>query len=96
MKHLVDLLATALTARGWPSDATQRLAREVLDVALAAGVVSRSSLDQWERDAQIYHLRSHGLSAAVIGVRINLRRSQVFEAVRRHTKRRRAALKLVS
>lgn len=94
--HARAFLAQCLQGMGMDAESSASAADSLIAFELAGGLLAQAALDHWERDAHIYHLRSQGLTSTVIGVRVTLARSKVFEAIRRHTKRRRAALKMAS
>ena len=96
MSYAAKLVAEILASQGLPEADAPRVAECLLDGMLAAQIIHRAVLDAWDRDAHIYHLRGQRLTAVVIGQRVGLCRSKVFQAIHRHTDRRRAALRLVS
>ena len=92
--YLQQLLADVFRAQGMPDpEKAAKLAERTL--LRAVGEV-QPILERFERDAHIYNLRGQRLTATVIGQRVGLCRSKVFQAIRRHIDRRRAALREVS
>lgn len=90
--YLETLLIDCMKAQGLDVATAERAAAVVVRVEVAAGVVSQSSLDLWERDARLYHLRGQGIGCTVLGTRFAMSRAQVFERIKSHAKRRRNAL----
>lgn len=91
--HLARLLADHYATAGMDRDEALRLAEATIGTLVAAEALQAGHVEAWERDARIYELRGQGLAASVIGLRVSLSRARVFDAVRRHGKRRRAALR---
>ena len=56
-------------------------------------IVSSEKANAWEQDAQVYEWRAHKVPLADITRCYLISRSAVFNAVRRHGKRRRAVLR---
>lgn len=65
-----------------------------LAMLVAMGLISPKALETVDRDAQVHDLRGKGLTCTVIGVRMSIGRTAIFEAIRRHVHRRRAVLRL--
>jgi len=91
-----QLLTECFAAGGMDIATATRAADLALTTCVAAGLVAEERLDVWEREARVYHLRGQRLTVEVISARVCLGRSQVFEAIKRHQKRRRAALRQAS
>ena len=73
----------------------KRLARLAVETLLAVQLVTVNALDRFERDAKLYHLRGRGIMPQELRERFNnLSRTQIFEAIRKHGKLRRAALRM--
>lgn len=92
--HALQFLQDQLERAGLPAPVAACEAGRLLAAQVAAGLVPLRALEAWERDAHIYHLRGQRLTVEVIGTRVNLSRSNVFEAIRRHQKARRAAARV--
>ena len=90
-----ELLADILLAQGVPQDQAERIAETILRAQVAAGLVTVRTVEQVDRDARAYRLRGERLTALVIGERLGLVRSKVFEAVRRHHDRRKQVLRVM-
>lgn len=91
-----QLLTDCLVAQGVDPEAAARAVELLLSAAVAADLIQVTRLDNWERDARIYHLRGQRVTCVDIAARFTMNRATVFEAIRRHQSRRRAALRLVS
>jgi hypothetical protein len=92
--HAQQFLEEQLRRAGLPPEVAACEAGKQLAALVAAGLVPVRVLEAWERDAHIYHLRGQRLTVATISVRLSLHRATVFEAIRRHQKARRAALRV--
>lgn len=66
-----------------------------LDLSLAMQLLPLSRLEAMERDAHILYLAGEGLPRVTIALRLGMARSMVFEALRRHQRARREALRRV-
>ncbi len=96
MSYAQQLLTECFAAGGMDLELAARAAELALATCVAAGLVASDRLDVWEREARIYHLRGQRVTAVVVSVRLQVSLRSVFEATKRHQKRRRAALKAAS
>jgi hypothetical protein len=96
MGYAIQLLANILIQQGEPAERALAVAEAAIFAQVAAGLITVRTIEGVDRDAKVYELRGKGLTAEVIGVRMVMARSKVFEAIRRHSRRRRAVLRLVS
>lgn len=99
--YALQIIEEHLVRCGVPEPIAKSEAPKHLAVLMAAGLVNVRSLDAVERDAQVYRLRGQRvngepMTAVLIGQRLTLARSKVFEALRRHQARRRAVLRLIA
>ena len=93
MRQARKLLAELFMGRGVEPLLAQALARLALDAAVAAELVPPARAESWEREAQVYSMRGQGVALRDIQEGFCMSRSQIYSAVRRHGKRRRAALR---
>ena len=96
MSYARQLLVEILLAQGMGEAEATKVVGLIVDRQLACDMMPAEHLDTWERGARAYHLRGQRLTVEVISARVCLGRSQVFEAIKRHEKRRRAALRQAS
>jgi hypothetical protein len=92
MRHAKKLLAEKYAAVGVEPERAAQLAGQAIRVLVDAEVIAQGRLDSWERDAQIYHMRGQGVPCAAIQGSFSVSRSRIYDAVKRHGMRRRAAL----
>ena len=93
MRHLKKLLVEKFIAIGVERGIAPKLAQETIQALIASEVVSNEKANAWEQDAQVYEWRAHKVPLADITRCYLISRSAVFNAVRRHGKRRRAVLR---
>ncbi len=93
--HLTEsFLAQAFAAKAGVDQAEAAEACAVfISLSEAMGLITAARLEAVERDAHVLHLAGQGIPRATIALRIGLARSKVFEAIRRHQKARREALR---
>jgi len=92
--YLQDLLSEVFRAEGTPDP--EQVAERALAALMRVEVLPATEVDRFERDARIYELRGQGLGPAVLAARLNVHRCHITKVVRRHSRRRRAILRLVS
>lgn len=85
--HLAELLSECADLDGTKAD-------RVIQVLIRVGVISQKSVEMFERDARIYKLRRGGLRPCDLMVRFGMSRTRLFEAIKRHEKRSREALRM--
>lgn len=90
------LLAECFSAQGLDRAKAEKAAACALQVLPAAGLIKHEALEAFERDAHIYKLRGMRITAVAISERLGISRAGVFRAIRSHTQRRRAALRMVA
>jgi hypothetical protein len=93
LKHLTNLLAEGFVAWGTESELALRLAPLMVRLLVAAGLATQKGLDLWETDAAIHRARGRGATCAEICAKFGASRSRVYDTVKRHGKRRKAALR---
>jgi hypothetical protein len=94
-KYARQLLTECLLARGLADrTAIEQTVGAILDLQMASGMLAPSRLDDWEREAHVYHLRKTETVGA-IQVRSGLGERAIYKAIERHKARRHAALKVV-
>ena len=93
MSYAQQLLVECFSAGGMDPETAAKAAEIAMATCVAAGIVALDRLDTWEREARIYHLRGQRVTAVVVSIRLQVSLRSVFEATKRHTKRRRAALR---
>ena len=89
MTYLETLLADVMGI-------TEAQAKKAVEVLMRVEVVSHSAVERFERDAKLYRLRGEGLGCTTLAMRFTMSRTQVFDAIRSHAKRRRAVLLMAS
>lgn len=87
------LLTDCFTAQGMDPAMAAHVASSFMETALAAEIIERHTLELWERDAMIYHRRGVGSRPSELTVGFTMSRAAIFRIIRRHSKRRRAALR---
>jgi len=92
MQHLKKLLAEKYISGGVEPERATQLAAQAIRVLIAVEAIAPARAESWERDAQIYHLRGQGVSCATIQSCYSTSRSWVYDAIKRHGKRRKAAI----
>lgn len=90
-----QLLTDCLIAQGMDPQRAAKTVSVVLETAVAAEIVERKTLDLWERDAMIYHRRGIGARPSDLETGFQMSRCSIFLIIRRHAKRRRAALRQI-
>jgi Mor family transcriptional regulator len=95
MRHLRKALAGCLVANGIEPDKGRALemAEDTLYLLIAFEIITPKKLEEYERDAQIYYLRSHGVDMDQIRACYDVSRQWVHECLKRHIKRLRAAMR---
>jgi hypothetical protein len=92
MRHLKKFLTERYIAEGVEPERATRLAAQTVRVLADAEVIAPGRADSWERDAQIYQMRGQGVPCAAIQSCFSVSRSRVYDAIKRHGRRRRAAI----
>jgi hypothetical protein len=92
MRHLKKLLTERYIAGGIEPERAMQLAAQTVRVLADAEVIAPGRADSWERDAQIYQMRGQGVPCATIQSCFSVSRSRVYDAIKRHGRRRRAAI----
>jgi hypothetical protein len=92
MRHLKKLLTERYIAGGVEPERAVQLAAQTVRLLSDAEVIAPGRADSWERDAQIYHMRDQGVPCAAIQSSFSVSRSRVYDAIKRHGRRRRAAI----
>lgn len=87
------LLTDCFTAQGMDPAMAAHVVSCFMETALAAEIIEQHTLDLWERDAMIYHRRGVGTLSSALTVGFTMSRATIFRIIRRHSKRRRAALR---
>lgn len=95
LRYAQQFLVDCLVAQGTDPKVAEAAVLSIWALEVAAEI-NPLKPDAWDRDARIYDLRGQRLTSPVLAVRFRLHPVQVFKIVRRHGKRRRAALRLVS
>jgi Mor family transcriptional regulator len=95
VRHLRKALAGCIVANGIEPDRAKamEMAGETLCFLVALEIVTPKKLDEYERDAQVYYLRSHGVDTEQIRKCYSVSRQWVHECIKRHIKRLRAAMR---
>ena len=102
MEYSLDLLSEILIAHGMPEDRARKAADIVLSASIAAGITTSKAIESVNRDAHIYKLRGmrtvsmEPMTAVVIASRVGLCRQEVFKALNRHLRRRRAVIRVLT
>jgi len=91
MRDLSKLLAESFST--WDIPSPEATARATIALLVAVGAIPHAALEQWERDAQIYHLKGHNVTAADIGLRFAISRQEVYRALNRHMRWRRNGIR---
>ena len=93
MRHLNRLLAEKYVAIGVERETASKMAEQTVIALVAADVIPQARAEAFERDAQIYYLKGQKIATSEIKSSCAVSRRTVFDAVRRHGKRRRAILR---
>jgi hypothetical protein len=95
VRHARRSLAEYMVAIGDETEMSAALdkAGRHLCLLLALEIVTPKKLDEYERDAQVYYLRSHGVDTEQIRKCYSVSRQWVHECIKRHIKRLRAAMR---
>jgi hypothetical protein len=91
VRHLRRLLAERLIAAGAEPVEAARTAELAVRTMLEAETISAYRAESWERDAQIHCLIKSGAPLEAVRRLHGMSRSGMYEALRRHLERRRAA-----
>ena len=90
-KYLEQLLTEIMRAEGL--EQPERAAHAAVGALMRVQVLPAVEVERFEADARVYELRGQGVTAPQIAARMVCSSRYVFKAVRRHSKRRRAALR---
>ena len=102
MDYSQDLLARCFMAQGLDPERVQKAVEAAFPVMIAAGITTAKAIEVVDRDAHIYKLRGmrtvsmEPMTAVVIASRVGLCRQEVFKALNRHLRRRRAVIRILT
>lgn len=92
---LEKLIADTFNAdKHMPEQEALHLAKLAIETLEAVQVAPVEAVQRFEVEAKIYHLRGQGMRPCDLMIRFALKRTAIFEIIRRHGRRRRAALRL--
>ena len=91
---LQQLMAEIFEAQDVGKEKASQLAKLAIETLEAVDVAPMASVQRFETDAKIYHLRGKGLRPCDLSIRFQLTRQAIFFAIRRHGQHRREALRL--
>lgn len=102
MDYHQDILAQCFLAQGLDPEAVRKAVEVAFPVMIAAGITTAKAIEAVDRDAHIYKLRGmrtvamEPMTAVVIASRVGLCRQEIFKALNRHLRRRRAVIRVIT
>ena len=94
--YVQTVIEARYTRLGISPEIARSEAGKEIAMLIAMGLISAKTVEAVDRDAQVHDLRGKGLTCTVIGVRMSISRTCIFEAIRRHVRRRRAVLRMTA